>query len=289
MKEQDNKVKQLEYQLFIMACIISASAALAIALLDLFITGHKISFALDMIGFLAFGTFYYLSKNENIYFKLVLPFIITLYLLINLSWFFQGGGFNMSDTIIFFLIFIVSLLIVPKKYRFILIGITSINVLVLVILENMDASFRYVYSDRTEEIFVSDIFVILLFAIGGYVIFNFKRKYEILSDQLINANEHIIKSHTDLEVTIHERTVELKRLNKELDRLFYRSSHDFRRPLTTLMGINEVARLIKLENNSMELMNLMDKTVNDMDRMLKKFYNLYEINHFPEEYKEISL
>jgi len=289
MKEQDNKVKQLEYQLFIMACIISASAALAIALLDLFITGHKISFALDMIGFLAFGTFYYLSKNENIYFKLVLPFIITLYLLINLSWFFQGGGFNMSDTIIFFLIFIVSLLIVPKKYRFILIGITSINILVLVILENMDASFRYVYSDRTEEIFVSDIFVILLFAIGGYVIFNFKRKYEILSDQLINANEHIIKSHKDLEVTIHERTVELKRLNKELDRLFYRSSHDFRRPLTTLMGINEVARLIKLENNSMELMNLMDKTVNDMDRMLKKFYNLYEINHFPEDNKEISL
>ena len=289
MKEQDNKVKQLEYQLFIMACIISASAALAIALLDLFITGHKISFALDMIGFLAFGTFYYLSKNENIYFKLVLPFIITLYLLINLSWFFQGGGFNMSDTIIFFLIFIVSLLIVPKKYRFILIGITSINVLVLIIIENMDASFRYVYSDRTEEIFVSDIFVILLFAIGGYVIFNFKRKYEILSDQLINANEHIIKSHKDLEVTIHERTVELKRLNKELDRLFYRSSHDFRRPLTTLMGINEVARLIKLENNSMELMNLMDKTVNDMDRMLKKFYNLYEINHFPEDNKEISL
>jgi signal transduction histidine kinase len=143
--------------------------------------------------------------------------------------------------------------------------------------------------DRSQEIFVSDIFILLLFSIGGYVIYNFKRKYEILSEQLINANKHIIKSHRDLEVTIDDRTLELKRLNKELDRLFYRSSHDFRRPLTTLMGINEVARLIKLESSSMELMQLMDKTVNDMDRMLKKFYNLYEINHFPEDNKAVSL
>jgi len=289
MKGQDNKVKQLEYQLFIMACIISASAALAIAFLDLFVTGHKLSLVLDLIGFVAFCTFYYLAKNENIYPKLIIPFIASLYFLINTSWFFQGGGFNMSDTIIFFLIFIISLLIVPKKYRTILIVFTAFNVLALIIAENINVDFRYQYVTRSEEIFITDIFVLLLFSIGGYVIYNFKMKYETLSDQLINANKLIVKSHNDLEVTVHERTVELKKLNKELDRLFYRSSHDFRRPLTTLMGINEVARLVKLERKSMELMQLMDKTVKDMDRMLKKFYNLYEINHFPEDNKAISL
>ena len=166
---------------------------------------------------------------------------------------------------------------------------TAFNVLALIIAENINVDFRYQYVTRSEEIFITDIFVLLLFSIGGYVIYNFKMKYETLSDQLINANKLIVKSHNDLEVTVHERTVELKKLNKELDRLFYRSSHDFRRPLTTLMGINEVARLVKLERKSMELMQLMDKTVKDMDRMLKKFYNLYEINHFPEDNKAISL
>jgi signal transduction histidine kinase len=289
MNEQDNKVIQLEYQLFTLACIISASAALTIALLDLFITGHRISLFLDLFGFVVFSTFYYLSKNEKIYPKLVIPFVGILYVLINLSWLFQGGGFNFSDAIIFFLIFITSLLIIPGKYRSYLIIFTAINVFTLIIIENVNNDFRYQYNDLSMEIFISDIFVILLFSIGGYLILNFKIKYESLSIQLLKAYDQIKESNKDLEHMIQERTIELKKVNKELDRLFYRSSHDFRRPLTTLMGINEVARLMKLEDKTMELFVLMNRTVDSMDKMLKKFYNLYEISHYIEEETPVSL
>jgi len=289
MNDHENKVAQLEYQLFNLACIISASAALAIALIDLFITGHYFSLFLDLSGFVVFSIFYYLSKNEKIYYKLIIPFITVLYLLINLSWFFQGGGFNFSDAIIFFLIFITSLLIVRSKYRAHLIIITTINLFTLIIIENVNNDFRYQPQDRSMAIFISDIFIILLFFIGGYLILNFKRKYELLSKQLINAYDHIKESNKNLEITIQKRTTDLKRVNKELDRLFYRSSHDFRRPLTTLMGINEVARLTKLDDKTMELFILMNRTVESMDNMLKKFYNLYEISHYMEEEIPVSL
>ena len=277
MEQAHIKVLQLEYQLFNLACIISAAAALAIALLDVFVTGLIISVFLDLTGFIIFSVFYYLSRNETLYPKLVIPFIIILYLLINLSWFFQGGGFNFSDTVIFFLIFIVSLLIITKKYRIHLIIFTSVNILTLIIIENINNNFRYQFADKSMEIFVSDIFVILLFAIGGYLILNFKRRYESLSDKLIVTYEKVKESNIDLENTIHKRTKELKKVNKELDRLFYRSSHDFRRPLTTLMGINEVARLMDLKEDTMQLFKMMNTTVGSMDNMLKKFYNLYEI------------
>jgi len=289
MNENENKVTLLEYQLFNLACIISASAALAIALLDIFITGHKFSVFLDLSGFVIFCVFYYLSKNEKIYSKLVIPFVVILYSLINLSWFFQGGGFNFSDTIIFFLIFITALLITSKKYRLHLIMFTAVNVFTLIIIENVNNDFRHHYLDRSKEIFISDIFVVLLFSIGGYLILNFKIKYELLSQQLIKAYDKIKESNKDLELTVQKRTLELKKANRELDRLFYRSSHDFRRPLTTLMGINEVARLMNLNEKSMELFLLMNKTVDSMDSMLKKFYNLYEISHFVAEATPVSL
>jgi len=275
--------------LFSLACIISAAAALAITLLDVFVTGHIVSIYLDLSGFVFFSLLYYLSKNETIYPKLVFPFIFVLYLLINLSWFFQGGGFNFSDTVIFFLIFIISLLIVSKKYRIHLIVFTGINVLTLAVIENMNNDFRFSYQDRSMEIFISDIFVLMLFSIGGYVILNFKQKYEALSNQLMHAYEKIKESNVDLEKTIHKRTSELIKVNKELDRLFYRSSHDFRRPLTTLMGINEVARLMDLKKETMQLFAMMSMTVESMDNMLKKFYNLYEISHYMEEKRFMSL
>jgi len=289
MEVYQNKVLQLEYQLFNLACVISAAAAMAIALLDIFVTGHTFSVFLDLTGFVVLSVFYYLSKNEKLYPILVVPFVLILYTLINLSWFFQGGGFNFSDTVIFFLIFIISLLIMPKKYRAHLIVLTSINILTLIIVENINTDFRYHFLDRSMEIFVSDIFVILLFTIGGYLILNFKRKYESLSKELIEANKKIKESNVDLEKTIHKRTTELKKVNKELDRLFYRSSHDFRRPLTTLMGINEVARLMDLKEDTMKLFMMMNQTVGSMDNMLKKFYNLYEISHYLEEKRLVSL
>ena len=78
-------------------------------------------------------------------------------------------------------------------------------------------------------------------------------------------------------------------LNNDLDLLVYRSSHDFRRPLTTLMGLNEIARLTVKDELSQELFKKVNKTALNMDKMLLKFFMLYNINHFRSTYEGNTL
>jgi K+-sensing histidine kinase KdpD len=88
---------------------------------------------------------------------------------------------------------------------------------------------------------------------------------------------------------VEERTEKLVGLNNDLDLLIYRSSHDFRRPLTTLMGLNEIARLTIKDEVSIELFNKVNTTAKNMDKMLLKFFMLYNINHFRTSYEGNTL
>ncbi|MCG8306423.1 MAG: ATP-binding protein [Cytophagales bacterium] len=106
------------------------------------------------------------------------------------------------------------------------------------------------------------------------------KKLEIQAVELEKANQQIQEINLSLEKTVNERTKKLMDLNNDLDLLVYRISHDFRRPLTTLMGLNEVARLTIKDEVSQELFRKVNNTALGMDKMLLKFFMLYNINHF---------
>lgn len=117
-------------------------------------------------------------------------------------------------------------------------------------------------------------------------------KNKILEKQAIElekANGQIQIINSSLEKTVEERTEKLVGLNNDLDLLIYRSSHDFRRPLTTLMGLNEIARLTVKDELSKELFNKVNTTAINMDKMLLKFFMLYNINHFRTNYEGNTL
>jgi signal transduction histidine kinase len=171
----------------------------------------------------------------------------------------------------------------------VLIIITSLNLVFLLIIERYFPDFWIIREPRGNEPSYAYAFKIALFAVGGYLVIYLKSKYEKLSRKLFRINEEIIQSNQFLEQKVAERTEELHKLNRELDLLFYRSSHDFRRPLTTLKGLNEVARLTRIDPKGRELFDLMVNTVNHMDMMLKKFYMLYEISSFQFNGYKLSL
>ncbi len=98
--------------------------------------------------------------------------------------------------------------------------------------------------------------------------------------KLQEANEEISTINDTLEEQIKNRTVELEDLYKDLDMLFYRSSHDFRRPLTSLMGLSRIALMSLQDDESIELFQQVSSTARQMDRMLLKFFMLYQINHY---------
>jgi signal transduction histidine kinase len=112
---------------------------------------------------------------------------------------------------------------------------------------------------------------------------------EAQSEELIEANQTISEINRGLETKIETRTTDLKQAYKELDTFFYRSSHDFRRPLTTFMGLAEVAKITVKERNALELFEKVNETAHTLDRMLVKLQSISDIGAQQLIFKEVFL
>ncbi|MBX2946759.1 MAG: tetratricopeptide repeat protein [Cyclobacteriaceae bacterium] len=109
------------------------------------------------------------------------------------------------------------------------------------------------------------------------------------SEELMEANQTINEINVGLEEKINERTNKLKEAYKELDTFFYRSSHDFRRPLTTFMGLSEVAKITVKDQNALELFAKVNETAHTLDRMLVKLQSISDVGAQQLVYKEVFL
>ncbi|MEP6736926.1 MAG: tetratricopeptide repeat protein [Chryseolinea sp.] len=101
--------------------------------------------------------------------------------------------------------------------------------------------------------------------------------------------EELAESNDFLEERILSRTSELKVAYKELDTFFYRASHDFRRPLTTFMGLAEVAKLTVRDDASLSLFEKVDETARNLDKMLKKLQSISDIAMEEMEFRNINI
>jgi signal transduction histidine kinase len=88
---------------------------------------------------------------------------------------------------------------------------------------------------------------------------------------------------------VEARTLELKQAYKELDTFFYRSSHDFRRPITTFLGLAEVAKITVKDSAPLELFDKVRETAESLDRMLRKLQSISDVGAQQMVYKEVFL
>lgn len=116
-----------------------------------------------------------------------------------------------------------------------------------------------------------------------------KEEIQAQSEELIEANQAIAESNRSLESRVESRTKELKQAYKELDTFFYRSSHDFRRPLTTFLGLAEVAKVTVKDKNAIDLFDKVKDTANNLDRMLLKLQSISDLGTQQLVYKEVFL
>ncbi|AYB32815.1 tetratricopeptide repeat protein [Chryseolinea soli] len=118
-----------------------------------------------------------------------------------------------------------------------------------------------------------------------------EKKEEIMaqSEELIEANQTIAQINRTLEGKIEERTSALRQAYKELDTFFYRSSHDFRRPLTTFMGLAEVAKITVKDTNALELFAKVKETASNLDKMLVKLQSISDVGAQQLVYKEVFI
>lgn len=104
-----------------------------------------------------------------------------------------------------------------------------------------------------------------------------KEELEAQSTELRVSHQIIAEMNESLQRKVQERTLELQQAFKELDTFFYRSSHDFRRPLTTFMGLAEVAKITVTEKNALDLFAKVKETAVNLDRMLIKLQSISDV------------
>lgn len=118
---------------------------------------------------------------------------------------------------------------------------------------------------------------------------NKQKELEAQAKELRKSYEIISELNENLEQKVKERTREMKQAYKELDTFFYRSSHDFRRPLTTFMGLSQVAKITVKDQNALDLFEKVKETAIHLDRMLIKLQSISDVGAHQFVYKEVSM
>jgi PAS domain S-box-containing protein len=78
-----------------------------------------------------------------------------------------------------------------------------------------------------------------------------------------------------IDITEKKRQMaELQRLNQEIDKFIYHSSHDMRSPLTTIMGLTHLISLENPPSSISEYNSMVQEQVHHLDNLLKSLVNI---------------
>jgi signal transduction histidine kinase len=124
-----------------------------------------------------------------------------------------------------------------------------------------------------------------------------REEVEMQSEELREANLQLLANqaeiqaiNTNLEAIVKERTdnlqksyAEISQLNTELDNFLYHSSHSLRRPLTTILGLHQLSKILLDDPQAQDLFDKVEITAQNMDKMLHKFLMVHDINELEDE------
>jgi signal transduction histidine kinase/Flp pilus assembly protein TadD len=116
-----------------------------------------------------------------------------------------------------------------------------------------------------------------------------KEELESQSQELKEAYHIIEYINKKLEAKVENKSTELEKAYKELDTFFYRASHDFRRPLTTFLGLAEVANISVKDPNALELFAKVRETARNLDKMLLKLQSISDMGSQLIPYAEVNV
>lgn len=116
-----------------------------------------------------------------------------------------------------------------------------------------------------------------------------REQIRLQSEKLQEVNQTIATINRELENKIEERTLALSRAYRELDTFFYRSSHDFRRPVTTFLGLAEVAKVMVKDPQALELFEKVRETAVSLDRMIVKLQSVSDVGSQQLESGEVHV
>ncbi|MFN0049943.1 MAG: 7TM diverse intracellular signaling domain-containing protein [Cytophagales bacterium] len=120
-----------------------------------------------------------------------------------------------------------------------------------------------------------------------------EHKVQERTEELISQKEEIAAINEELEEKVRERTKKLQKayrdllnLNYELDTFIYRAAHDIRGPITTIMGLCNLALMEKDFNKCHDYLLVLDKFSKNTQFTLNRILSVNEIknNHIKPSY-----
>lgn len=93
-------------------------------------------------------------------------------------------------------------------------------------------------------------------------------------DQLIRANNQLLHQHKELQ----EALAELSDRNLELDQIVYRTSHDIRSPLTSVLGLISLIKLEGVPDNLKDYLRQIEVSIQKLDRFVGDMLNFAKAN-----------
>lgn len=118
------------------------------------------------------------------------------------------------------------------------------------------------------------------------ILIYFARLFMKQKNQLLKANSEIEAINDNLEGLVAEKTKSLELINKELDTFLYRSSHNLKRPLSSMRGLANIAEMT-LSSHGIDLFDKVVSNAREMEKMLDKLTMMSYINQ-PSDFGDID-
>jgi PAS domain S-box-containing protein len=110
-----------------------------------------------------------------------------------------------------------------------------------------------------------------------------EEKLKILNDDLAAQNWKLAAQEEDLKSTLEE----LSERNFELDQLMYKTSHDLRSPLSSILGLVNLANLDP--NNHLTYLNKIEGRIKKLDEFIRSMLNYARVNRGEIHFEQINL
>jgi signal transduction histidine kinase len=189
--------------------------------------------------------------------KLIMMIIGSAFMFIKASALGRESGMNISMLIIFFGTFAFYSI---NDYKYIILSL-MITTSLIVVLELTDYALLGVDSSTNEyEYQFNYISTILFCVLFFYVVL---RVNQYMNTKLVFLNAKLIRKNSTL-----------KKVNMELDSYVYRTSHDMRTPLTSLMGLIQLMKTEKNEAILEEMIQMQEVCVNKLDLQIEQIIHL---------------
>jgi signal transduction histidine kinase len=113
----------------------------------------------------------------------------------------------------------------------------------------------------------------------------FEEKLRTLNEGLTSQNWQLAAQEEELKSTLEE----LSERNFELDQLMYKTSHDLRSPLSSILGLVHLANLDADKENHLVYLHKIEDRIKKLDEFIKSMLNYARVNRSEVVYEEINL